>query len=148
MSYAVCFGHGQVSDRFLHGCGKDKLLDTLTQGLIDETATPHRIPALVAAKYEGKEYVVCSNRRLKCYKDAWHSGHECWFKVIVHVLPSKIPSRVLPSSRRLSFWSTQRTTACFLSDVCRMCAGCVSDVCRMCLASAQIVRQQNFLENK
>lgn len=58
----------KVSDRFLHGCGKDKLLDTLTQGLIDETVTPHRIPALVAAKYEGKEYVVCSNRRLKCYK--------------------------------------------------------------------------------
>jgi hypothetical protein len=133
MSYAVCFGHGQVSDRFLHGFGKDKLLDTLAQGLIDETVTPHRIPALVAAKYEGKEYVVCSNRRLKCYKDAWHSGHKGWCKVIVHDFPRcpaiKDPFQRFAFIAKAVFSVDTKNDGLFpvgcVSDVCRMCVGCV-----------------------
>lgn len=81
------FGHGGISDHFIHGPGAGKSLDSLVQEIEDGTTNPHRIPALVAAKYNGKKYVVCGNRRLKCYKDAWKSGHDCEFKVIVHDFP-------------------------------------------------------------
>jgi len=116
----IRFGHGGVSDHFIHGQGAGKSLDSLVQGLLDGTVNPHRIPALVAAKHKGKKYVVCGNRRLKCYKDAWHGGHD-----FPRCPAIKDPFQHLAFIAK-AVYSTQRTMACFLMSTRR--DGCTDSI--------------------
>ena len=83
----IRFGHEHVSDHFIHGEGAGKSLKELVEKLVNGRVKSDDLPALVAANYKGKKYVVCGNRRLKCYKDALEAGHDCQFKVIVHDMP-------------------------------------------------------------
>eukprot|EP00438_Fugacium_kawagutii_P034789 Skav236253 [mRNA] locus=scaffold829:401583:402071:- [translate_table: standard] len=91
----VAFGHAEISPHFLHGT--TKTLDSTIEDLVYGRTNSATIAALVAVRRKGsnKKFVICGNRRLKCYKEALRKGHDCWFKMIVHDFPecAKIENR-------------------------------------------------------
>ena len=98
----IRFSHVNVSEHFLHG-HRGASLKSLIEELVENPRKSRNIPALVAVKLpNGMKYVICGNRRLKCFKAAFsRTQTPCDFKMIVHQWPSC--DRITDPVQRLVF---------------------------------------------